>query len=133
MGLCEEHHAEHLEELRKHDEAVNVLHHGLLEGQPFQKQNIVEEYWRIRNWWDRTCDSVNSQREDDILRGEAQYALDWCISLTRQLIQEEIAFRKGHDYPQPWNNTRDWVWERFKNLQAGLMSNGRQQPPKKNA
>jgi len=127
-GLCDEHYAEHLEEKRQHDEAVYVLHHGLLENQPFQKEAVAEEFRRIRKWWDRACDSVNYGREDEILRDEAQYALDWCISLTRQIIQEEIAFRQGNDYSLPWNNTRDWVWERFANLESGLMSNGRPRP-----
>ena len=131
LGLCEEHYAEHLEDRRLHDEAVHVLHHGLLENQPFQKQAIAEEYNRIRKWWDRACDAVNYEREDEILRDEAKYAVEWCISLTRQLIQEELAHRKGDDSQQPWNDTREWVWERFANLEAGLMSNGRQRATEK--
>jgi hypothetical protein len=126
LGLCEEHYAEHLKDKQQHDEAVYVLHHALLEKQPFQKETIAEEYYRIRGWWNRACNSVNYEREDEILRDEAECALDWCISLTRQLIQEELSYRKGEDYPQPWNSTRDWVWERFANLEKGLMSNGRE-------
>jgi len=128
MGLCHEHYAEHVEAQMCCDEAIRVLHHGILDGQTIQKTELAEEFRKLQEWWRRACDSINFQRKDPILRDEAKYASEWCISLAQVIIKEERLFRNGNVRPPPWNFIRDSVWDRFKNLEEGLMSNGVARP-----
>jgi len=55
---------------------------------------------------------------------EALFAQSWCISLAQEIIDAELATRKGERFSQSLDITREWVWDRFKNLEAGLRSNG---------
>ena len=123
-GFCLEHYAEFKQQRKNRGEAVQTLHSGIVKGQLFQKAELKDEFEKIQRWWHRACDSVNYKKEDPILKDEAQYATEWCIALTLELIQEEKAFRAGDTLQTSSNFTRDWVWLRFKNLESGLMSNG---------
>lgn len=131
MSLCRGHYDEHLEEQRLQSEAVYLLHHGTLNDRSIQHQELAEEFRKLQVWWHRACDAVNFEREDPILRNEAKYAINWCVSLAVVIIREEQAFRGGDTRPNTWDPTRNWVWERFKNLEEGLMSNGVIRPPNK--
>lgn len=123
-GFCSEHHAELVEERDRRDEAVRVLHRGLVDDRGFEKAELREEFIRIQKWWHRACDATNYHREDPVLRDEASFALNWCISLAILLIREERSHRCDPCAQQPYDNAREWVWDRFRNLEAGLMSNG---------
>lgn len=123
-GFCPEHYAEFKQQRKKRDEAIQTLHSSILNGQLFQCPELKKEFEKIQQWWRRACDSINYKKEDPILKDEAQYATDWCIALTLELIQEEKAFRAGDTLQTSSSFTRDWVWLRFKNLESGLMSNG---------
>jgi len=123
-GFCQKHYDEHIEAERCQSEAINVLHFGTLEGKSFQNKELADEFRRLQVWCYRACDSITLQREDPILRDEAEFASSWCISLAQIIIREEKASRLGDNRPFVWDNRRDWVWERFKNLEAGLASNG---------
>ena len=57
-------------------------------------------------------------------REEADYALEWCIALARELVAAELAIREGQEPGFSLETTRAWVWERFRSLKAGLRSNG---------
>lgn len=123
-GFCSEHLTEFNQKRKNRDEVVQVLHSSVLKGKLFQKPELKEEFKKIQKWWHRACDSVNHRREDPILKDETQHALEWCIALALELVQEEKAFRDGDALNTASNFTRDWVWLRFKNIESGLMSNG---------
>lgn len=122
-GLCEKHlAAKHQKEIRR-DEAIRVLHSGVLEGESFQNSELRKEFTKLQEWWFRACDAVNFRREDPILKDEAQYAIAWCGSLAELIIDDEKADRKCAPRPA-WNCLREQLWGRFTNLEAGLRSNG---------
>ena len=124
MGFCRQHYEEYAEDAKLRDEAVQALHRGTLDNDLFKKIELSDEFSRLQKWWFRTCDSLNYSRKDPILGDEAEYSKEWCISLAKVIIREERAYRGGDLNKQEWDSTRDWVWERFRNLEAGLMSNG---------
>ncbi len=133
MGLCRPHYEEHAREEAQRDEAVQALHRSVIDGLPIQQPELREEFLKLQKWWTRACTVRNFGGEDPILKDEAEYALEWCISLAKVIITEEKKFRSGDTRKPEWNYTRDWVWDRFKNLEAGLMSNGVERRKEKGA
>jgi hypothetical protein len=127
-GYCDEHYEELAEERRRRDEAVRVLHWGLVDDRSFEKAELRDEFFRLQKWWNRACDAENFHREDPVLKDEATYALSWCIALASVLIREERSHRLDASSKLPYDHTREWVWDRFRNLEAGLMSNGVARP-----
>ena len=57
-------------------------------------------------------------------RDEADYAAEWCIALAQEIVEAERAVIAGKSIPVSFTLTGEWVWERFRNLEAGLRSNG---------
>lgn len=84
----------------------------------------------IRKWWFKACDAINYGRSDPILRDEAEYAAQWCISLAREIVIAERAYKAGEAPSHMLEHTLEWVGERFGNLEKGLMSNGVARPNK---
>ena len=131
MVLCRSHYEKQTEKLRCQSEAIYLLHHNTLNDRSLLHQELTEEFRKLQRWWHRACEAMNFQREGPILRDEATYALDWCVSLAVVMIRKENAFRGGDKRLDAWDPTRASVWERFKNLEKGLMSNGVIRPPYK--
>ena len=127
-GLCEEHYEENKSKQLRRDTAVNTLRLGVIDGRLPDNQELSEELLRIRKWWDRACRSVNYNFEDDVLLDEAHSALGWCIAIAQEIIDEELAYRQGNPKKYLSNEIRKIEWERFKNLEAGLRSNGVPRP-----
>ena len=123
-GLCKEHSDDRALKERRRDAALNALHMGEVEGRLPDDPELREELLRLQTWWGRACDSVNHERENELLKDEAPYAIEWCISLAAEIVVAEIAIRQRNDVPYTLQATRYWVWERFSNLEKGLMSNG---------
>ncbi len=122
-GLCEAHHdEERLKETRR-AAAVTALHNLTIDGKLPENPALKEELRLMRGWWDRAVNSLN-YRPDPLLGGEAEFALEWCISLAQEIVDAEKAFRKGESPSYMLEATRSWVWDRFRNLEAGLHSNG---------
>lgn len=124
-GLCKAHSEEaRARELRRND-ALEALHFGVIDRTLPSDLTIRDELDRLRVWWRAACFSLNYSIRDAVLRDEAEAATSWCISLAQELVDAERASRAGK---QPdvvlLNHTRQWVWERFSNLELGLMSNG---------
>jgi hypothetical protein len=55
---------------------------------------------------------------------EAEYAIDWCIALAKELLSAEDALAIGNKPSSSLEITRGWVNERFENLNADFTSNG---------
>ena len=123
-GLCKEHYEEKAEKERRRDGAVNALHTATIADRLPENLELRDELFRLRNWWDRACNAVNYNRRDEVLGDEAEYAIEWCIALAQEIVDAEIAFRAGNRPSSSLGATREWVWDRFRNLESGLMSNG---------
>lgn len=123
-GLCVEHSEQRKEAHERRDEALTLLHKGIVAGRVLSHPELKEELDRLWRWWREACHAVQSGRTDGILRDEAQYAVEWCIAIAKHICRQERSFRNGdvadpvdHLYKQPF-------WERFENLEAGRRSNG---------
>lgn len=127
-GLCREHHAEYTEKQQKREAACKALHFCLVGGRLPDDPTLRDELLKLRKWWDRACSSVNGQIQDKVLLDEAKYAVEWCIALAQEIVQAEEAMRDGRPVSYSLQATREWVWDRFSNLEAGLMSNGIKRP-----
>lgn len=115
-----------MEKSKLRNEALDALHKGIIDGQFPENPELREELWKIRRWWSRACDAVNYERQDPILQDEASYAVEWCIRLAEQIVEDQRTLARG---AKPgFSFTRQWVWECFENLEAGLRSNGTNRP-----
>jgi len=60
---------------------------------------------------------------------ETGFVIEWCINLAAVMVDEERAARsKTQATSLQEQRTRQWVWERFRNLELGMMSNGLPRP-----
>lgn len=124
-GLCEEHFEQERVRTRRNDAARDALNTMMIEGRLPDDAVLREELSRLRNWWDRACHVIRTQYKDNLMPfNEAEYACDWCIALATEIIDAELAMRNGKEVNNSLDATRAWVWDRFKNLEAGLQSNG---------
>ena len=126
--LCKKHYEEELAKEPRRKAALKALHTGKINGYFPENPELRDELFRLRKWWNRSCDVVNYNRKDDVLSDEAQYATDWCIALAQEIVDAEIAFRNGDAPSISLESTREWVWDRFHNLELGLMSNAIKRP-----
>jgi hypothetical protein len=127
-GLCKKHYEESIKKEIRRNAALSALHKAEIEGRLPDNPALREELFLIRKWWFRACDSLNYGRKDEILLDEAEYAIEWCIALAQEIVDAEIASRNKQPIPDSLEYTKDWVWERFSNLEKGLMSNGIEHP-----
>lgn len=106
------------------EDALDLLHRYKVDGTALTKPETREEYSCLERWWARTCRAINFNRIDDVLQGEAEYAVEWCIAIAISLVEEERLFRQHISHDPMQRIYRDDVWARFRSLEAGLMSNG---------
>lgn len=128
-GLCELHAAEARFKSQRREDAVSALHLFTIDSVAPSDPTVKEELLRISKWWRDACDAIKHQRQDTVLRDEAEAATSWCIALAQELVDAERAYRDGSKYDRTLlDATSQWVWERFMNLERGLMSNGVERP-----
>lgn len=130
-GLCEEHYGEKCVEEELRSSAIRSLHRLSIDGSIPKSEVVRDELLRIGRWWTDICMTVQSGGRHLVLGEEIAYAQDWCIRLSEQLVLFERAVRSGtdlHERKLMLHATRTWVWERFENLEKGLMSNGIPRP-----
>ena len=101
-----------------------MLHTGTIDGNVITNEELRIEFFKLQTWWTKTCDAMNYGMFKEVFFGEEQYAIEWCISLTEEIVEDELAFRQGKEPTSSIQITRKWVWDRFENLEKGLMSNG---------
>jgi choline dehydrogenase-like flavoprotein len=124
-GLCKAHHEKDAVHDRRRDAAVHALHTAMINDRLPDDPTLREELFQLREWWNRACLAVQAQRSGHLMPlDEAEYALEWSISLAQEIVDAEIAVRNGRPVGKSLDATRDWVWGRFRNLEAGLQSNG---------
>lgn len=124
-GLCERHHKEDKATARRRNDAIQLLHLSIIDSEPLRNSELREELTKLQSWWSRACLALQSQRPDPVLQDEADYVIEWCISLAQEIVDAERSARTGNLATAPnLEITRQWVWKRLANLERGLMSNG---------
>lgn len=123
-GFCEKHEKEETEKERRSNNALKALETATIGGRLPDNPELRDELLRIRKWWFKACDALNYNQKDNVLLDDAKFATEWCIALALEIVDAEIAFRKNLPAPVSLQYTRDLVWDRFSNLEKGLMSNG---------
>jgi len=124
-GLCREHYEEGRVEEERRDDALTALHHATVDGTPLQSQELREELLKLRSWWHKACDVAQFGQSRPLMpHDEAEYAVEWCISLAKEIVTAERALRANEIDRGNLERTRLWVWERFDALEAGFRSNG---------
>lgn len=124
-GLCKDHYEEWEDRRRREDAAVRFLHTGLIDGQLLQQPELRDEFQLLLKWWGRVCQVVQTRRGTIHMPiEEADYAISWSVSIAQRIIEAELAFRDGKEIPPLLRAQREPYWERFRNLEAGLSSNG---------
>lgn len=124
-GLCRKHVKEERLEAQRETAAMRALESLTIGGRLPDDLTLREELAQLREWWDRASIVVQTKREDELMPAdEAKYALQWCIALAKEIVDAELALRDGRAVSASLGATRAWVWERFRNLTAGLRSNG---------
>ncbi len=124
-GLCEKHHTDQSGRAQRRDAAIHTLHTGAVDDRLPDDQALREELIKLREWWYRACRAVQTRHDTKFMPlDEAEYAIEWCIALAQEIINAELALRTGKTVSDSLATTRYWVWDRFKNLEGGLRSNG---------
>ena len=130
-GLCKKHNEEKRTEEELRSEAVRSLHWSTVDDTLPTNAQVREDLLRIQMWWREVCNTLNYGGKHPILRDEVEYAKEWCVRLAEQLVLFERAARSGKPVGElqfTLEYTRQWVWERFDNLEKGLVSNGARRP-----
>ena len=123
-GMCRKHDEERTIREERRRAALAALHTATVENRLPDDLNLRAELFRLREWWFRACEAVQQQRSVGPLPfDEAEYAGEWCIALAQELVDAELALRSGRKPDSKLDYARLWVWKRFENLEAGLMSN----------
>ena len=123
-GYCKSHHEEETAKEQRRQNAITALNRSTVDGELIQNTDLRDELRKAQRWWDRACNTINLQRRDEVLLDEAEYALEWCIIIAQGIVDSEIAFRNGRKPSGSYTQNVRWAWERFENLEKGLMSNG---------
>ena len=127
-GLCQQHHEENQAKRAEERAAIDEPKARLVNGRPLEKPGLNDELRQAARWWNRACLALQQNREDEVLKEETEYALSWCTSIAGAIIKEEEAYRNGRPEDPTVVYLKGIAWERFENLEAGLMSNGVERP-----
>lgn len=130
-GRCSKHHEEQKRKQRDREDALEALNNVKVDGSSPSNSSLQEQLFDIRKWWFRACDALAYRRTDSILRDEAEYAQEWCIALAKEIVTAERAVRSGKGPDFMLEHTSKMVYERFSNMEKGLMSNGVPRPERR--
>jgi len=133
-GLCKEHHEADVLRLEREAAARQLLDTGEVEGRRLENLELREELMQLHERFWRAKSVLISQRGTESMPlDEAEYAIYWCEALAHEIRIAEIAHREGRTPEHPLEQTRSWVWDRFRNLEAGRRSNGLPREPMRKA
>ena len=131
-GLCARHDEEEDRRHKRFMEAADVLHTGVIDGEYIGAGPLRDELSKVRDWWSAACSAVNSQGEHPILKDETEFATHWCIGIAQEIIEAERDRRAGNEGDSDARRyVRQQFWNRFENLERGLMSNGVARPERR--
>jgi hypothetical protein len=128
-GLCKRHHEEDAHRRERRRVAIETLHTTTVVERLPDDLALREELLQLCERWHSICSTIITQQGTKTLPvDEAEYASEWCIALAQEIVDAEFAHRSGGAIKPSLAATREWVSERFANLDAGLMSNGLPRP-----
>jgi hypothetical protein len=127
-GLCQKHYDEDQAKALARNEAINVIQTYQVDKVRLTSLPLLEEIKRVADWWHRAGRALQVNREDDVLRDETQYAPEWCIAIAGIIVQQERDHRLGKEPDTYQEQVKQFSWDRFEALAAGLMSNGVPRP-----
>jgi hypothetical protein len=107
-----------------------ALNTGRIDGEYLPESALRDEFWRVRDWWHQACSAMMANREHPVLRDETEYAMSWCIELTALIIDEQRHIG-GEENVRTLQYLRNELWQRFANLERGVMSNGVPRPERR--
>jgi hypothetical protein len=100
-----------------------------VDGRAIAPGPLHDEFRRLERWWSEICNAVNISRQHRILLDETDAGISWCISMAGYIVDGEKDLRLGRtDNLAVYKYHRQQLWERFENLERGLMSNGVARP-----
>jgi hypothetical protein len=123
-GYCKKHHEEKLLKDKNEQEAKKAIFYLEVDDKEVTNSDLKADLQRLNNWWNRATLALRTNTSDDILDDETEASLAWCVSLAEEIVKAERRIRNGESIESSLNITRNWVWERFNNLEKGLRSNG---------
>jgi hypothetical protein len=124
-GLCDVHEQEEQQIKQRRASARAALDSGAIDGDIPTDLALRDELWRLRRQWYLACQVVRENRGTSLMPvNEAEFATEWCIALAQEIVEAHRALAAGKPMPTSVASTGGWVWERFRNLEAGLRSNG---------
>ena len=121
-SLCQEHHAQQQESDRRRERALAVLHYRVSDTAARKSDAFADDWRALRDRWRIVCDVMTSQRgRRNLSLEEAEYAMIRCTSLALELLDAEDAAAQGRSPASSPQDTRRWVLERLRSLDAGLI------------
>ena len=124
-GLCREHDEEEFLERERRSAALLTLETGGVEGRLPDNLDLRQELMQLRERFFRARSVLQAERGTESMPlDEAEYAIAWCFRLAHEIRVAEIGLRNGRAPGWDLESTRSWVWDRFRNLEAGRRSNG---------
>lgn len=127
-GLCQEHYDEDMAKQKARDEAISTLQSWHVDGSRITHPELLVEIKKASDWWDRATRALHFNNQDEILLDETQYAPEWCIAIAGVIAQQERKHRQGNGLDAYDQQVKQFSWDRFEALSAGLMSNGVARP-----
>jgi hypothetical protein len=128
-GLCKQHYNESIQKEARRQAGLEALNRTVVDGQIITAGPLREGLYRIQKWWSEVCSADTSGHEHPVLKDDTSCAVDWCIGIAEYIVNEERHLRAGGKGDMSsYKYQRDRLWERFSNLERGLMSNGLVRP-----
>jgi hypothetical protein len=129
-GRCKSHHDESEREMARRNVAIDALNKSTVDDRLLDDLALREELYRLQKRWRDAQRVLESRRGTAAMPlDEAQYAVDWCITLAQEIVDADAALRSGQEVSYLFTHWRKEVWEQLDNLEAGLMSNGHPRDP----
>lgn len=124
-GLCQKHHEEKNAREQRRNVAINTLSTLAIDGRLPDEPSLKEELLLLQEWWNRARLALQTGDGDHFMPlNQAEYALEWCISLAQEIVDAELAFRPGKAPSYALEMTRKWVWDEFKEVEVNLRKKG---------
>jgi len=98
-GLCQVHHQEGQASKERLDAALTALHSGVVDGYAPQDPSLCSELDRLRVYWDRACQVLQTQRGTELMPlDEAEFATERCITLAKEIVEAQRRLTTGTQY-----------------------------------
>lgn len=119
-GLCRKHHEEQRQADELRQDGQSLLEKGRIDDEHASVEWIRMDLQKLQPWWNRISVAMSPQNEDPVLKDEAPFAKEWCMTLAMEMVKAERASRAGISWDQGKAEIiRDRVWRRLEGLETG--------------